>query len=59
MNNDLAQIQFSTRLRAGDGIRVGLQNLFNDNSDKAKLLAFQLELLKNHLGERFQISIAL
>lgn len=31
---------------AGVGIRVGLQNLFNDNSEEAKLLAFQLELLK-------------
>lgn len=27
-----------------------LQNLFNDNSEEAKLLAFQLELLKNYLG---------
>jgi len=34
-------------LRAGDGIRVGLQNLLNDNSAEAKLLAFQLEALKS------------
>lgn len=28
---------------------VGLQKLFNDTSDEAKLLAYQLELLKNHM----------
>ena len=36
--------------RAGDGIRVGLQNLLNDNSEEAKLLGFQLEMLNNHLA---------
>ena len=36
---------------AGVGIRVGLLNLFNDTSEEAKLLAFQLDLLKQHLGE--------
>lgn len=36
------------------GVRVGLRNLFNDNSEEAKTLAFQLELLKKQLGiERF------
>lgn len=35
---------------AGDGIRVGLQNLFNDTSTEAQILASQLELLKSHLG---------
>lgn len=35
-------------LRTGDGIRGGLQNLFNDSSEEAKLLAFQLQLLNNH-----------
>jgi len=34
---------------AGNGIRVGLQKLFNDQNEEAKLLVFQLELLKNHL----------
>ena len=42
------------KLRAGNGIRVGLQNLLNDNSEEAKLLTFQLELLKNHLGGSFK-----
>lgn len=44
-------------LGAGVGIRVGLQNLFNDNSDEAKLLAFQLQLLKSHLGNNFQSAV--
>ena len=35
---------------AGVGVRVGLLNLFNDTSEEAKLLAFQLDLLKQHLG---------
>ncbi len=39
---------------AGVGVRDGLFRLFNDNSEEAKLLAFQLDLLKKHLGvERF------
>ena len=42
---------------AGDGIRVGLTSLFNDSSEEAKLLAYQLELLKNHLGGVFQTAI--
>jgi hypothetical protein len=33
---------------AGSGIRVGLQNLFNDDSEESKLLALQLDLLKQH-----------
>ena len=37
-------------LGAGEGIRVGLQNLFNDTSEEAQILASQLELLKSHLG---------
>ena len=36
-------------LGAGDGIRVGLARFLNDNNDEAKLLAFQLEALNNHL----------
>ena len=39
---------------AGNGIRVELQNLFNDNKEEAKLLAYQLELLKNHLSSNLQ-----
>lgn len=35
---------------AGEDIRVGLQNLFNDSSEEAKLLAYQLSLLNNHLN---------
>ena len=34
---------------AGEGIRDGLTRMLNDNTEKAKLLAFQMELLKNHL----------
>lgn len=34
-------------LRAGERIRGVFQNLFNDTSDEAKLLAFQLELLNS------------
>lgn len=44
---------------AGDGIRVGLQKLFNDSSEEAKLLAYQLGLLKNHLGGNFQTGTGL
>lgn len=36
--------------KTGIGIKVGLQKLFNDNSEEAKLLAFQLSLLKSHLA---------
>lgn len=39
-------------LGAGDGIRVGLFTKLNDDNDEAKLLAFQLEILNNHLEER-------
>ncbi|OGD85510.1 hypothetical protein A2164_00380 [Candidatus Curtissbacteria bacterium RBG_13_35_7] len=35
---------------AGDGIRVGLAQLLSDNSDEAKMLAFQLKTLNNHLN---------
>lgn len=34
---------------AGNGIRVGLQRLFNDQNEEAKMLVYQLELLKSHL----------
>lgn len=34
-------------LGAGSGFRVELKDLFSDNSEEAKILAFQLELLKN------------
>lgn len=39
-------------IRIGFTLRVakGLHNLFNDNSEEAKLLAFQLQLLKSHLA---------
>jgi len=40
--------KYTIPLGAGNGIRVGLTRLFNDNSDEAKLLALQLQLLKNH-----------
>jgi len=43
-------------LGAGNGIRVGLQNLFNDQNVEGKLLAFQLELLRNHLENNFKSS---
>lgn len=36
-------------LGAGDCIRGVLQNLFNDSSEEARLLAFQLSVLQNHL----------
>lgn len=32
-------------MTAGDGIRVGLKNLFSDYNEKTKLLTFQLEEL--------------
>ena len=41
--------QASAPFGAGNGIRVGLRNLFNDQNEEAKLLAGQLDLLKNHL----------
>jgi hypothetical protein len=37
-------------MRAGNGIRVGLQNLFNDTNLEANTLGDQLSLLKNHLA---------
>lgn len=43
-------------MRAGVGVRVGLQNLFNDNSEKAKLLAFQMVRLSIMLSNMLTIS---
>lgn len=44
---------------AGNGIRVRLAQLFNDNSEEAKLLALQLQLLKNHLEENLSSKLSL
>ncbi len=42
---------------AGERSRVGLQKLSNDQNEEngeTKLLAYQLQQLKNHLGGSFQ-----
>lgn len=36
---------------AGDGIRVGLQSLFNDQNQEGKSLANQLDILRNHFTQ--------
>lgn len=54
-----ANYNLPVSLGAGAGIRVGLQQLFNDNSEEAKLLAFQLQLLKDYLGGRYEVTSSL
>ena len=43
----------STLEQSREGIRVGLQKLFNDQNEEVKLLVSQLEVLRNHILVNF------
>ncbi len=49
MNKEASANRGLFMFRAGEEISAVLLGLFNDTSEEAKLLVYQLEILKNHL----------